>query len=230
MLTTFRPYKPKQRLLLPPDLRDWLPKGHLAYHPCDLVDGLDVAAGNFPTHRMISEFRRRHLEDFGNLFVEVVGMAPELGLARFETLSIYDMEVRTNASKRKAMMYHRMKREQGRLEAKIREWLRRADEIDTKEDACYGEDRRGDEIPEELRTRKGRLAAIRAAKARLKQAHRTADRARERKPRPDRDPKTGRPYKRAYGEPDPKAQSNFPDPESGIMHTSAEEFQQCHNA
>ena len=39
-----------------------------------------------------------------------------------------------------------------------------------------------------------------------------------------------RPYKRAYGEPDEKAQSNFTDPESGIMKTSNEGFQQCYNA
>ena len=44
MPTTFRPYHAKQKLLLPPDLRDWLPEGHLAYHVSDLVDGLDLTA------------------------------------------------------------------------------------------------------------------------------------------------------------------------------------------
>ena len=43
-------------------------------------------------------------------------------------------------------------------------------------------------------------------------------------------PKGGRPYKRGYGEPDEKAQSNFTDPESSIMKTSSEGFQQCYNA
>ena len=37
--------------------------------------------------------------------------------------------------------------------------------------------------------------------------------------------RAGRPYKRAYGEPDEKAQSNFTDPESGIMQTSNEGYQ-----
>ena len=32
MPTTFRPYQPDQGLLLPSDLRDWLPAGHLARH------------------------------------------------------------------------------------------------------------------------------------------------------------------------------------------------------
>jgi len=44
MLARFRPYHPDQGLLLPPDLRDWLPEGHLAHHVSDLVDGLDLTA------------------------------------------------------------------------------------------------------------------------------------------------------------------------------------------
>ena len=51
-----------------------------------------------------------------------------------------------------------------------------------------------------------------------------------REPGQDRNPRGGRPYKRAYGEPEPKAQSNFTDPESQIMKTSSEGFQQCYNA
>ena len=43
-------------------------------------------------------------------------------------------------------------------------------------------------------------------------------------------PGAGRPYKRAYGEPEPNAQSNFTDPEGQIMKTSSEGFQQCYNA
>ncbi len=44
MPTTFRPYHPKQKLLLPPDLGDWSPEGHMTYHVSDLVDGLDLTA------------------------------------------------------------------------------------------------------------------------------------------------------------------------------------------
>ena len=113
MGTTFRPYSPSQMLLLPPDLGEWLPEGHLAYHVSDIVHALDLrafyspyerdcrrkspyepgimvkilvyayaagvfssrriarkveediafrvlAAGNFPQHRTVCEFRRRH--------------------------------------------------------------------------------------------------------------------------------------------------------------------------
>ena len=36
MSTTFRPYAPDQMLLLPADLRAWLPEGHVAHHVSDL--------------------------------------------------------------------------------------------------------------------------------------------------------------------------------------------------
>ena len=44
MNKTFRPYDLDQRLLLPPDLREWLPEGDLALFISDLVDTLDLSA------------------------------------------------------------------------------------------------------------------------------------------------------------------------------------------
>ena len=283
MSTTFRPYAPDQMLLLPADLRAWLPENHLAHHISDLVDGLDLTAfyapyagdgrrnapyaprmmvkvllyayatgvfssrgiarkleedvafrvlgaGNFPQHRTLCEFRRRHLADFKELFIEVVRLARELGLARFGKLSIDGTKVRANASKRKAMSYGRMAKEERRLRGEIEALLGAAGATDAAEDARLGADVRGDELPAELRRREDRLAAIRAAKSRLEAQQRAADDARGRQPDQDRNPKGGQPYKLSYGEPDAKAQSNFTDPESGIMKTSNDAFQQCYNA
>ena len=44
MGTTFRPYQPDQMQLLPQDVREWVPEGHLAHHVSDLVDALDLSA------------------------------------------------------------------------------------------------------------------------------------------------------------------------------------------
>jgi transposase len=44
MSKTFRAYDLDQRLLLPPDLREWLPEGDLAWFISDLVDTLDLSA------------------------------------------------------------------------------------------------------------------------------------------------------------------------------------------
>ena len=189
-----------------------------------------LAAGNFPRHRTICEFRRRHHADFERLFVEVVRLAGEMGLADFGKLSIDGTKVRAIASKRKAMSYGRMKEEEARLRKEIGELLARAGKVDAEEDAELGESVRGDELPDELKRREPRLAAIEAAKARLEAEQRVRDRERGRPSDQDRNPKGGRPYKRAFGEPEAKAQSNFTDPESAIMKTSSEGFQQCYNA
>lgn len=42
-MKTFLPYDLTQQLLLPPDLRDWLPEGHLALFISDVVDTLDLS-------------------------------------------------------------------------------------------------------------------------------------------------------------------------------------------
>ncbi len=125
-----------------------------------------LGAGNFPSHRTLCEFRRRHLEDFKGLFVEVVRLAREMGLARFGKLSIDGTKVRAHASKRKAMSYGRMGEEERRLGAEIEALLKQARDTDAEEDARFGESLRGDELPEELRRREDRLAAIVAAKER----------------------------------------------------------------
>ena len=189
-----------------------------------------LGAGNFRQHRTICEFRRRHLDDFEGMFVEVVRVARKMGVVRFGTLSVDGTKVRANASKRKAMSYGRMLQHEARLKEEIQGLLARAGAVDEEEDARYGEQARGDELPAELERREQRLAASQEAKERLEAAQREADDARGREPGQGRNPKGGRPYKRDYGEPDPKAQSNFTDPESQIMKTSTEGFQQCYNA
>lgn len=44
MTKLFRPYSLDQHLLLPPDLREWLPEGHVALFVSDVVDELDLSA------------------------------------------------------------------------------------------------------------------------------------------------------------------------------------------
>ena len=56
MPTTFRPYRPKQKLLLPPNLRDWLPEGHLAHHVSDLADS------DYSNERDLAELEDRRIE------------------------------------------------------------------------------------------------------------------------------------------------------------------------
>lgn len=43
-MKTFKPYNPEQKFLLAPDMREWLPEGHLALFVSDVVDELDLSA------------------------------------------------------------------------------------------------------------------------------------------------------------------------------------------
>ena len=110
--------------------------------------------------------------------------------------------------------------------------MNRARTIDEEEDQRYGKDRRGDELPEGLATRKKRLATIQAAMKRLEERQMAADQEAGRESGDDKpgSGKKGKPFKRPMGEPKPKAQDNFTDPESRIMKTSTAGFQQCYNA
>ena len=65
------------------------------------------------------------------------------------------------------MSYRRMKEKEAQLASEVAELLRRAQEVDEEEDRRYGRDRRGDELPEELAFREGRLQKIREAMAAL---------------------------------------------------------------
>jgi transposase len=189
-----------------------------------------LAAGNFPAHRTICEFRQRHLQEFQELFVELVRIAREAGMIRLGTVAVDGAKVKANASKRKAMSYKRMKEADARLRREIEQLTEEASRVDAEEDRIYGEDRRGDELPEELRRREDRLAKIEAAMKRLKQRQAEEDRRRGRHEGDDRkSPRGGRKFKREFGEPNEKAQDNFTDPDSRIMKSKGS-FEQCYNS
>jgi transposase len=190
-----------------------------------------LAAGNFPAHRTIREFRQLHLGEFSALFVQIVQLAREAGLVKLGRIGIDGTKVKANASKHKAMSYGRMREEQARLEAEIAGLVKQAEAQDAQEDTQYGAERRGDELPDELARREQRLQVIQAAKARLEARQREQDEKDGRSV--DDDGQTrgpgGRRCKRALGVPEDKAQENFTDPQSRIMNT-ADGFQQAYNA
>lgn len=189
-----------------------------------------LGSDNFPAHRTISDFRKRHLPEFNELFVQVVQTAQEVGLVKLGTVAIDGSKVKANASKHKSMSYKRMKEEEKRLRKEIRELLAKAKKTDDQEDKRYGQGRRGDELPEELARRSGRLETIKAARQRLEARQREADLEAGREPGDqDRTGKPGKPFKRAFGVPEDKAQENFTDPDSRIMKHGSSGFEQSYN-
>lgn len=190
-----------------------------------------LAAGNFPRHRTLCDFRALHLKELSDLFVQVVRLAREMGLVKLGTVAIDGTKLKANASRHKAMSYERMKQAEVELKAQIDALLARAkstDEAEAHEPEL--------DLPAEIERRETRLAAIREARQRLEQRQREADQARgrsdddDRRPKgPDGTPRGGR-YKREFGVPEDKAQENFTDPDSRIMKRAGGGFDPAYNA
>lgn len=179
-----------------------------------------LAANQQPDFRTISAFRKRHLEDFHAVFTEVVRLCGEAGLVKLGRVAVDGRKVKGDAALEENRTRKGIEKEIGRI-------LEEAEKLDQEEDEKYGEDRRGDELPEGLRTREERLEKLKRARAELDareqalkeaQAGKLEDRAREeertgtkkrgRKPKPPEDVEL------------PEDQKvNLTDPESQILKT-----------
>jgi transposase len=205
-----------------------------------------LSGDQHPDHATIAEFRKRHLDALSGLFTQALLLCSEAGLVKLGHVSIDGSKIKANASKHKAMSYKHMNETEARLKQEIDALLAAAEKTDAEEDAQYGKDRRGDELPDELQRRESRLRKIGEAKAALEaearekaeqeraeveqklaereqEEQRTGKKKRGRKPEPP-DPEQARP--------DDTAQRNFVDPESRIMPDGANKgsFVQGYNA
>jgi transposase len=177
-----------------------------------------LAANNTPNFRTISDFRKEHLAALDGLFLQVLKLCQKAGMVKLGHVALDGTKMKANASKHKAMSYDRMKKDEARLAAEVKEFLRRAEETDAREDAEYGPDKRGDELPAELAFREGRLKIIREAKEALEREAREEAEKKQAEAGPGGDRKSPE----AEAKPRDKAQRNFTDPESRIMPSSSE--------
>ena len=178
-----------------------------------------LAANQRPDFRTISDFRQQHLAALTDLFVQVLTLCQRAGLVKLGHIALDGTKVQANASKHKAMSYGRMVTEEARLNAEVAALLQQAETADARDDAAYGSDRRGDELPAEVARRTQRLETIRAAKAVLEQEAQAAAAVQQaaREARDTEGPRRGRPAQPRSSVPHPQAQRNFTDPESRIM-------------
>jgi transposase len=131
------------------------------------VDFMAIVALDAPDFRTTSEFRRRHLVALSALFVQVLKLCEQAGLVKLGHVALDGSKINANASKHKAMSYERMKKREPELQAEVDGWLKAAEAADAAEDAAFGADRRGDEMPDWVADKQARLAKIRQAKAEL---------------------------------------------------------------
>jgi transposase len=287
---TFRSYDMNQRLLLPPDLRQWLRPDHLALYVSDLVESLDLSGilkvyeegdgrgrppyhpvmmvklliygyctgkmssrkleqatyddvpfrvlscNQQPDHDSIAGFRKRHLQELGGLFVQVLQLCERAGLVKLGHVAIDGTKIKANASRYQSLSYARMKDAEHELAAEVERLLGEAQRIDDEEDELYGAGKRGDELPEELRDPETRLARIRSLIAELEAEAKAAaeqKRAEKEKPAANRSRNWRRKWEVSEeGEIVPLAKSkrNLTDPDSRLMKDGATKtFQQAYN-
>lgn len=183
------------------------------------VDFMAVTGMQMPDFRTINDFRKRHLKALGGLFVQVLKICRRAGLVRLGHVALDGSKFKANASKHKAMSYGRMREEEARLQAEVSTWFDEADSVDDAEDAEFGRDKRGDELPSWVANKQARLEKIREAKAAL-----------EKEVEEDkRDGKPGGGSPRAKKKPPlEKRQRNFTDPDSRIMRAKGA-FEQSYN-
>lgn len=120
-----------------------------------------------PDFRTISDFRKNNLEEISNLFVQIVRLCKKLGLVGLGHISLDSTMIKANASRERALDTEEIVLEERAINRKIKELLESAQKLDDEEDKLFGKDKRGDEIPPELRSHQKRLQKIEEAKEKL---------------------------------------------------------------
>ena len=152
------------------------------------VDFMSIVGLDPPNFRTISEFRKRHLNALSALFGQVLRLCERAGLVKLGHVALDGTKIKANASKHKAMSYGRMGKRAEELEAEVAGWMDAAAKADAGEDAAFGRDESGEEMPAWVGNKKRRAEKIRAAKAELEAEAKAAAEA-ERQARTEADQK-----------------------------------------
>jgi len=118
-----------------------------------------IAANEHPDHDTIATFRRRFLKQIEALFVQVLGVAREIGVLKLGTVALDGTKIHANASRHSALSYEHASQIEAQLKAEVADLLGKAEAADQAEIPD------GMQVPEELARREKRLAEIARAKA-----------------------------------------------------------------
>ena len=178
-----------------------------------------VTANQHPDHSTISRFRKDNQSHLKKLFLEILRLCAEAGLVKLGKVSLDGTKVKANAS----LSANRTLKH---LEQEIDKMLSEADAKDAEEDKAYGADKRGDELPEDMRDRNSRINRLKACKERLEHQKAEAEKQQQDKidERKAKEESTGKkPLGRKPKSPEEvgnkDAKANVTDPDSRIMKT-----------
>jgi transposase len=118
-----------------------------------------ICANRTPDHATISRFRARHQDALAETFTEVLALCGRAGLVSVGLVAVDGTLIAGNASAAATRTHQTIREEVDRI-------LKDAAQIDAAEDDEHGE-RRGDELPAELRDRRSRLARLKRCREEL---------------------------------------------------------------
>ena len=194
-----------------------------------------IAGNAQPDHDSLCAFRRRFLKDIDALFVQVLSIARQMKLLKLGTIALDGTKIHANASRHSALSHAHAQKIEAQLQAEVKELLARAEAADQEPLP------EGLRIPEELKRREDRLAAIHQAKAQIqarageRDAQEQAQFDAKMKAREERTASSG---KKPGGKPPkpprpgvrPNDQTNLTDADSRIMPATGKGFDQSYNA
>jgi transposase len=194
-----------------------------------------IGAGTHPDHDTLASFRRRFLEELSELFVQVLELAQEMKLLKLGNVCLDGTKIHANASRHSALSHAHIEKLEVQLKAEVQELLALAEQADQADIPD------GLSLPEEIRRREDRLAAMAAAKAKI--AARAEERYRQEQAEYEqkmlrRGAKEEAAGKKLGGkvpkapQPGPRErdQVNLTDEESRIMAVAGGGFEQAYNA
>ena len=126
-----------------------------------------LAHGHQLDHTTLSEFRRKHSDELRLLFVQVLLLAKELGLAHFQRVGFDGTRSRANNRRSGTRTPAELQEEQKKLQQEVDEFLQQAETEDKRDEELFGGDALA-ELPQELRTKQQRAKKIGEVLADLK--------------------------------------------------------------
>lgn len=122
-----------------------------------------------PDFKAISEFRRKNLSELRNSFVDILQICHRLGMTKLGEISIDSKAMKANASVASTYNEKQLIKEREEIQKAIKEYLEKVNQTDLEEDQKYGPDKRGNELPEDIRKKEDRLKKMKQIVEQLKQ-------------------------------------------------------------
>jgi transposase len=193
-----------------------------------------IACNRHPDHDTLATFRKRFGKEFESAFVQVLQVARENQLSRFGTVSLDGTKIHANASRHSALSYGHAEKIEAQLKAEVQELIKLAAAADQSSLPD------GVKLPDEIKRREDRLAAIAAAKAtiearaaerfdREQAEHQAKLAARAKKAAATGKKPKGKGPKPPQAGPRADDQVNLTDEESRIMPVSGGGFEESYN-